>query len=310
MKIHISNNWINDESWWVYKVINKYFDGQTELVSDPINCDIFLYSTFGVDEFYKVTKAKYKIFCTWETRFYIDVANERMKYADYSLSYVSTNNNNLRIPLWHTWIDWWNENNSDKLALVCGQSHHYIGKNVLPDYCVPTPLNIKKSLYTPESVYERENFCAMLVGNTEASSLPMRAEIFNEVSSNVEQVHGYGLAFNNRFEGNKIELLRNYRFNICYENSNHVGYVTEKLFDAKFAGCIPLYYGDPLYSAIDFNPKCFLNRLDYDNLYDYIKEIKLINSDKSKFIDIASEPLFTSPVTLDYVYTFFDKVFK
>ena len=41
----------------------------------------------------------------------------------------------------------------------------------------------------------------------------------------------------------KKAYLSHYRFNICPENSNAYGYVTEKLFDAVEAGCIPVYWG-------------------------------------------------------------------
>jgi alpha(1,3/1,4) fucosyltransferase len=47
----------------------------------------------------------------------------------------------------------------------------------------------------------------------------------------------------NEFKDNKREFLQSYRFNLCPENSNYKGYVTEKIFDAIYAGCIPIYWG-------------------------------------------------------------------
>ncbi len=43
--------------------------------------------------------------------------------------------------------------------------------------------------------------------------------------------------------GSKINFLQAYRFNICPENSDAAGYVTEKLWHAIAAGCIPVYWG-------------------------------------------------------------------
>lgn len=43
----------------------------------------------------------------------------------------------------------------------------------------------------------------------------------------------------------KHDFLLHYYFNLCPENSYRRGYITEKLFDAAFAGCIPIYWGDP-----------------------------------------------------------------
>lgn len=42
----------------------------------------------------------------------------------------------------------------------------------------------------------------------------------------------------------KQKWLEGYKFNICFENSSYLGYLTEKLFDAYNAGCIPIYWGD------------------------------------------------------------------
>ena len=61
----------------------------------------------------------------------------------------------------------------------------------------------------------------------------------------------------------KIDVLKKYRFCICYENIKDVsGYVTEKIFDAFWAGCIPVYLGADNIS--DHVPKnCFISRRDF-----------------------------------------------
>lgn len=46
-----------------------------------------------------------------------------------------------------------------------------------------------------------------------------------------------------RFGDDKTAFLRQYLFNICPENTDAPGYVTEKLFDSFEAGCIPVYWG-------------------------------------------------------------------
>lgn len=57
------------------------------------------------------------------------------------------------------------------------------------------------------------------------------------------QVHHNDEDLKNKFNDNKIEYLRQFAFNICPENSNSYGYVTEKVFEAIAAGCIPVYWG-------------------------------------------------------------------
>ncbi|MDQ1186569.1 hypothetical protein QE408_003712 [Agrobacterium larrymoorei] len=45
---------------------------------------------------------------------------------------------------------------------------------------------------------------------------------------------------------NKLATMSNYRFNLCYENAKNLrGYLTEKIFDAFNAGCVPIYLGAP-----------------------------------------------------------------
>jgi hypothetical protein len=41
----------------------------------------------------------------------------------------------------------------------------------------------------------------------------------------------------------KHEVMKLYRFAIVYENAALPGYLTEKIFDAFFAGCVPVYLG-------------------------------------------------------------------
>jgi hypothetical protein len=43
----------------------------------------------------------------------------------------------------------------------------------------------------------------------------------------------------------KLATLSQYRFALAFENTRFPGYVSEKLFDCLFAGCIPVYYGAP-----------------------------------------------------------------
>lgn len=61
----------------------------------------------------------------------------------------------------------------------------------------------------------------------------------------------------------KLALMRDYRFNICFENTIVPGYFTEKVLQAKVAGCIPLWYGDPSYRK-DFNEHALVNVYEHD----------------------------------------------
>ena len=47
----------------------------------------------------------------------------------------------------------------------------------------------------------------------------------------------------NQFGDDKMAYLDQFQFNICPENSNAMGYVTEKVFQSIASGCIPIYWG-------------------------------------------------------------------
>ena len=74
----------------------------------------------------------------------------------------------------------------------------------------------------------------------------------------------------------KVETLQKYRFSICYENiKGQKGYITEKLFDCFFAGCVPIYWGAE--NVLDHIPKeCFIDRRNFNNheeMYLFIKDM-------------------------------------
>lgn len=74
----------------------------------------------------------------------------------------------------------------------------------------------------------------------------------------------------------KKDIYTKTRFSICYENTTGLdGYITEKIFDSFFAGCIPVYWGAP--DVDKFIPKnCFIDRRQFKTnkeLYDFLKEM-------------------------------------
>lgn len=80
----------------------------------------------------------------------------------------------------------------------------------------------------------------------------------------------------------KLPVLKKYKFSICYENTiNDPGYITEKIFDSIFAGCVPIYLGAP--NITEFIPDgCFIDKrrfLNYEELYAY-----MIGLDKQKYM--------------------------
>jgi hypothetical protein len=74
----------------------------------------------------------------------------------------------------------------------------------------------------------------------------------------------------------KRAILKQYKFSICYENVRDIpGYITEKIFDCFFAGCIPIYLGAP--NVTDYIPQnTFIDKRkfsDYSELFLYLEEL-------------------------------------
>jgi len=96
----------------------------------------------------------------------------------------------------------------------------------------------------------------------------------------------------------KIDILKNYKFAICFENSKNInGYITEKIFNCFQAGCVPIYLGaDNITKYIPQN--CFIDKRNfksYNELFIYLKTMtkkdydaylqninNFLNSDKAK----------------------------
>jgi alpha(1,3/1,4) fucosyltransferase len=76
---------------------------------------------------------------------------------------------------------------------------------------------------------------------------------------------------------NKSDVLTNVKFCICYENvADYKGYITEKIFDCFFSGCVPVYWGA---SNVDqYIPNnCFIDRRMFKNNDELYAHLKLID---------------------------------
>ena len=72
----------------------------------------------------------------------------------------------------------------------------------------------------------------------------------------------------------KLATLAKYKFCIAFENvEGHSGYITEKIFDAMVAGCVPVYRGAP--DIAEAVPRdCFIAGSDFSStgeLYSFLK---------------------------------------
>lgn len=92
-----------------------------------------------------------------------------------------------------------------------------------------------------------------------------------------------------KFQDDKSLFLKHYKFNICPENSNTSGYVTEKIFDAVGSGCIPVYWGskgNPEPNILNKDAMLFYDEKNEELLYDQIESLLKSEANYLKFIHI------------------------
>lgn len=116
-----------------------------------------------------------------------------------------------------------------------------------------------------EYPYEKKKFLTMICGNkssTDCSELySERRRVIEYCEKNHISFDLYGFGWNEKvrpsYRGmveDKLATLSGYKFSICFENmKSKGGYITEKIFDCFFAGCIPVYYGSDV--ILDYVPE-------------------------------------------------------
>jgi hypothetical protein len=248
---------------FIYHLL-KDIDDNIEVVS-PNDADTIIFSCFGNSHMRYSNKKK--IFFTGE--------NKRPDYnvCDFSISFDfdSYNGRNIRIPLWYYYIDWFNKGSYNN-----------------PDYLIPLDYlnNSDKNIFSSKN---KTKFCSAVFSNPVGT----RMNMVNLLNS-YKNVDCYGKPHSLKIQDGeqyKMDIISDYKFSICFENSITEGYYTEKLLHAKIAGNIPIYYSDKKMSE-DFNPKSCLNLYNYNNMNELFEHIKDIDNDERLYKEIYNEPLF------------------
>ncbi len=162
--------------------------------------------------------------------------------------------------------------------------------------------------------FDKKKFCCLIAGNKQSKhALELYSKRVESIrwfeANHADEFDLYGMGWNEvRFPGKRLfehkaifrpllrmlgmfskkfpsfrgpikakrEVLRQYKFSICYENARDIpGYITEKIFDCFFAGCVPVYWGTN--NICDHVPaNCFIDKTEfksYEELYCFLKHI-------------------------------------
>jgi hypothetical protein len=202
----------------------------------------------------------------------------RVPEANLELGFHYDNSDSyMRLPLWYMYINWFNAD---------------IRKLGNPKPCA---LERVTQIF-PNELAAKKNFCIFIVSN---GSNQDRNNAFDWISS-YKHVDSAGRHKNNMgdvipagsggAEDAKLTLMKSYKFNICYENKIQPGYVTEKILQAKAAGCIPIYLGDPMIKQ-EFDVRGFIDARNANTKEKLIALVKEVDTNNNLYIQKYSIPL-------------------
>ena len=144
----------------------------------------------------------------------------------------------------------------------------------------------------------RSRFCALVSGNRgpDDPGAQRRTRLVESLNS-IASVDCAGKLLHNtdelktRFNDNKAEFLKQYKFYICPENASVEGYVTEKVIHAIGSGCIPIYWGadgNPEPDVLNRDAILFWNPDGYNSTL--LRQIAELQNNDSLYREFFEQP--------------------
>ena len=159
---------------------------------------------------------------------------------------------------------------------------------------------LKKHKKKDLSEYKKEDFCSYVVSNFAGDGI--RDKIFDELCK-YKRVNSGGRHRNNIGlpDGveDKYEFQMKHKFSICFENSSHKGYVTEKLIQGFAAETVPIYWGAPDVTNI-FNKNAMIEV--GDDLSEAVERVMEIDADDEAYFEMLKQPALLNENYIDELY--------
>ncbi len=184
---------------------------------------------------------------------------------------------NIRIPLWQMYVDWFDN------PYVEGRNQAFL---------------VSPKILTAERKPEKKNkFCCVLTNN----DLGLRKVIYPRAFQYWKD-RGFEIESRGNFlrthpslggdELTKHNYIQDFKFNMCFDNSEYPGWITEKLIHPLVQGVVPIYWGCNDVGE-DFNTKAFVHARDFENdiqMYDKVIELA---ENTELLAEVQSQPIFT-----------------
>jgi len=216
------------------------------------NPNLIVYGASGTEHQAESWKSIPKIFYTRENT---PVRNDYNTLLNIGFMYPKQGGTPyIRVPSWMLQIDWFRTD--------------------------PSKVQLTDCLTANPSKWDR--FCSFI--ETDPGN-PLRNAAF-QIINQYKPVEAAGPLFCNRVNGpieeqSKVDYYKSSKFVLAFENASSPGYCTEKLFHAKVAGAIPIYWGDPLVTN-DFEEAGFFHAGTCGNGEDLLKQLKELDADETR----------------------------
>jgi len=252
IKIAYVNFWkdpYNDR--WFTKFIKENIDDNVIEVSINNTPDILLASVFGNVSTITNIEARVKILfigenCTRDVyRQYGPSEHKRLANVfDLILGFDESNimKKILRFPLWLLYYPYYNMNNDMNIINHIETNHK-------------------------KNIHNTKIYCSLVASHDSGGH---RNKLYTIMIKKGNVLSGGKFLNNIKISDGsrgKHEFISQSKYNICTENSSYPHYVTEKIFQALEAGCIPLYWGHdlPEKNILNTNKYVFYNNDNEEN---------------------------------------------
>lgn len=265
-----------------FSIFKKYF----KIIEDPKKPDILFYSCFGEDHLNYHNCIK--IFYSGE-----NIVPD-FNICDYAISTVKIK--------------------YDDRCLWIPQAHwaSHLAKDIQPEINNNlTNRSFCSFIYSQDSYGKgakfRKYFCEQLMKIYKKVDCP--GKILHNMESSLLS-NRYNI---NNWHESKIEFLKNYKFNIAFENSEAPGYITEKLVDCYMANTVPIYWGSAG-KVYPYPKQSMICANDYPSINALIERIREVDQDDNLYLSILKanpfrkENSFQLPDFQEQIYSFVYKI--
>lgn len=283
--IEVLNFWTPEaKQIWHYRYVMHHFP---EVLS-PEN-SLLIGSVFGPQKALTLSESRIKMFYTGENVMrFKEYEDQCSSIADIAVGFDYRDDAGYqRFPIW---LEYFFSPAADERSVREVMSR-FVMKGICPDH--------DKKFASLVSSHDKGN---------------IRTILFNSLSK-IDRVDSGGKYLNNtdalkkKFNDDKTSFIGHYKFNICPENSNREGYVTEKLFEAIRSNTIPVYWGSNNNPEPEvLNKDAILFYEGPDSLPALNKQIAGLHNNPKLYREFLEQPVF-QPHAAEYVVHLFNSLY-